>query len=289
MPDVLKVDGVGTASNVLKIDGVALANLLKWNGVAFPSGVDADAATFIAACHTAGHDLTANEQTYLNTLVVDLKAAGVWTKCIAIYPIIGGVAATVVINLKNPGTYNLTLIGSPTVSDNGIDWNGSSQYAKTGIIPSSHLSQDDCHISYYSRDDISFTSVDMGASDDGSFKNALQLTSGNASTILSCRVNCDTAVTKEVSDSLGFSCANRQASDNFDVWRSSSKTDGTQASTGLCGYELYIGAKNGGGNANYRSNRECAFATIGTKLTDTEAGDMYSAIQDFQTSLGRQV
>lgn len=34
---------------------------------------------------------------------------------------------------------------------------------------------------------------------------------------------------------------------------------------------------------------ECAFASIGDGLTDTEAVNFYTAVQRFQTTLGRQV
>jgi hypothetical protein len=37
------------------------------------------------------------------------------------------------------------------------------------------------------------------------------------------------------------------------------------------------------------SNRQCAFVTIGTGLTDAEALNLYNTIQTFQTTLGRQV
>ena len=41
-------------------------------------------------------------------------------------------------------------------------------------------------------------------------------------------------------------------------------------------------------NANF-SSKECAFASIGDGLTDTEADDFYTAVQAFQTTLNRQV
>ena len=37
------------------------------------------------------------------------------------------------------------------------------------------------------------------------------------------------------------------------------------------------------------SSKECAFASIGDGLTDTEAANLYTAVQVFQTTLGRQV
>ena len=52
---------------------------------------------------------------------------------------------------------------------------------------------------------------------------------------------------------------------------------------------FYIGASNFSGTATYFANRECAFACLGTGLTGTEAANFYTAIQAFQTTLGRNV
>ena len=41
--------------------------------------------------------------------------------------------------------------------------------------------------------------------------------------------------------------------------------------------------------ANYLSNKETCFNSIGDGLTDTEAANFYTAVQRFQTTLGRQV
>jgi hypothetical protein len=42
-------------------------------------------------------------------------------------------------------------------------------------------------------------------------------------------------------------------------------------------------------NPQFYSTKECAFASIGDGLTDTEAGNLYTAVQAYQTTLGRQV
>ena len=51
---------------------------------------------------------------------------------------------------------------------------------------------------------------------------------------------------------------------------------------------IWIGARNNI-NAQFYTNRECAFASVGNGLTDTEAANLYTAVQAFQTTLGRQV
>ena len=53
----------------------------------------------------------------------------------------------------------------------------------------------------------------------------------------------------------------------------------------------FIGNLNFNGSAlsGYYSNREYAFATLGSNLTTAETGILYTIIQDYQTQLGRQV
>jgi hypothetical protein len=52
---------------------------------------------------------------------------------------------------------------------------------------------------------------------------------------------------------------------------------------------ITLAAFNNAGTIQFYSNRQYAFATIGDGLTDSEASDLYTAVQAFQTSLSRQV
>lgn len=52
---------------------------------------------------------------------------------------------------------------------------------------------------------------------------------------------------------------------------------------------LFMAARRNGSNpANY-TKLECAFASIGDGLTDTEAANLYTAVQAYQTTLNRQI
>jgi hypothetical protein len=50
---------------------------------------------------------------------------------------------------------------------------------------------------------------------------------------------------------------------------------------------LYLGAANG--SSGTFSNKQYAFASIGSGLTDSETLAFYNCVQAFQTTLGRQV
>jgi hypothetical protein len=89
--------------------------------------VDPDAQAFI----TAASITDPTQQSAINTLVVDLKGYSIWTKFKAIYPIVGGVASSHAVNLKTPGTFNLSFATGVTHSANGMVSNGSTGYADT--------------------------------------------------------------------------------------------------------------------------------------------------------------
>jgi len=61
--------------------------------------------------------------------------------------------------------------------------------------------------------------------------------------------------------------------------------------TTLPSNSIYIGSgrNSSTGNAADFSPHECAFSSIGDELTDIQASNFYTAVQRFQTTLGRQV
>jgi hypothetical protein len=64
---------------------------------------------------------------------------------------------------------------------------------------------------------------------------------------------------------------------------------GASAYTGQSTLPIFIGALNYFGGPFQNTVRECAFASFGEGLTDTENADLYTAVQTYQTTLGRQV
>ena len=122
-------------------------------------GVDPDAQAFI----TAAGITNPTQQGAINTLVVALKGYSIWTKFKAIYPIVGGVASSHAVNLKTPGTFNLTFASGVTHSANGMVGNGSSGYADTNFTPSTNgMLLNSAHLSFYSRTDLNTYQVEMG-------------------------------------------------------------------------------------------------------------------------------
>jgi hypothetical protein len=76
----------------------------------------------------------------------------------------------------------------------------------------------------------------------------------------------------------------------MNAWKNGVKlATSTGASTTKQNFNIYLGALNTGGTASFPTGKQCAFASIGDGLTDTEAANFYTAVQAFQTTLGRSI
>jgi len=93
------------------------------------SSIDPDAQAFI----TAAAITDPTQQTAIDTLVVGLKADSLWTIMEAIYPIVGGTASSHKYNLKDPrdlnAAYRLSFSGGWTHNANGATGNDVNTYA----------------------------------------------------------------------------------------------------------------------------------------------------------------
>jgi hypothetical protein len=94
-------------------------------------------------------------------------------------------------------------------------------------------------------------------------------------------------------DARGFYMGNRTSNVLTNCWKNGVKQNTntateTQNITTVTN-RYYLGACNLGGTAAQFSSRECAFASIGDGLTDTQASNFYTAVQAMQTTLSRQV
>lgn len=244
---------------------------------------DADANAFLTATGITNPTISGA----ICTLVTSLKAQGIWSKLDAIYPFVGGTATTHMYNLKNPANtnaaYRLSFIGGWTHSANGALPNGTNAYADTFWLSSQ---QNSASLSFYSR-----TNNDALIHEYGSGVGPLTYLIIRSSNLTYAAVNSSSDNTFANTDSRGFYLMSRTASNLIKVYKNASTIGtSTTASTGIAPYNMIISAWRlfPGTIARY-SNRECAFATLGTGLNDTEAANLYSTIQTFQTTLGRQV
>ena len=241
-----------------------------------------------------------------NTLVKSLKTSGVWSKLIALYPMVGGTVDTHKWNLKSPSSmsvydsnYKLTFYGGWTHSSTGAKPNGTDGYANTGM---GGVSLTSMHYSYYSRTNSNF-GYDIGHTTQITNLTyfALSLRNNNL-TSYSISVQENPAVGEYISnsrvsntDSTGFFVANRTSNSVLNGWKNGSKVFNSSQNSafflqnnGFAG--IIIGALRGSVSSvsNY-TDRECSLASIGNGLTDAEVTSFTNAVQAFQTTLGRQV
>lgn len=254
------------------------------------SGFDADAQAFITA---AG--ITDNTQkTAINTLVLDMKGFGIWTKMKAIYPFVGGTASTHKWNLVNPldtdAAFRLVFFGGMTHSSNGILFAGVNGYADTKLnMSTNYAANDNTHISFYSRTSTALSaSFEMGVFN-GTSIIGVTLRRSDFGFGTYYAVNSGAYISFTDSNAAAFYISNRLGT-TMNGWRNSTKT-ATTTSTALArpSLNMYIGGQNNAGALNQATTRQVAFASIGDGLTDTDAANLYTAVQNFNTSLSRQV
>ena len=259
--------------------------------VGVPIVSDPDAQAFLDAAVIT--DTT--QATAVNTLVTDLKGYGVWTKMKALYPFVGGTATTHKFNLKNPldtdAAFRLVFSGGWTHSSTGALPNGTNAYADTFYTPFANGLKDSAHIGYYSRTNISAGSaIDMGSltAAPGYYHHMHIRQPGD---LMYGLINTDSAASLSNSITQGLFIASRITSTTTSLYRNSTNL-GTVSLTSTATYpnlKIYIGAGNNANVASQFSSKETAFNSIGDGLSATEATNYYTAVQTFQTTLGRQV
>jgi hypothetical protein len=246
---------------------------------------DADASAFFGRVSTAGGTLSATEKAAVNQLVLDLKANSLWTPMKAIYPMVGASAAACAQNLKS-SSFTGTFSSGWTFASTGITPNGTSATFNTGLNPSTALSSvNSNHQAVYLRTENSPQNfVDIGQ-DNNEWLSAIYW-SNTVTFIYNPTSASNISVANTNSNNLSINT--RRSSTDFAFFYNNSKL-GTNITPNILSFNsnnVHIGSA---GGLTFYSSRENAFASIGDGLTDTQAGNLYTAVQAFQVSLSRSV
>lgn len=248
--------------------------------------IDPDAMNFI---NSAG--ITSNVQrNAIDKLVRNAKASGWWSKCIAIYPIVGGTASSHAYNLKNPSLYTITWSGSITHNSNGATSNGG--IGNTNLIPSSKgLVFNNVHISASTTKTGTKPTFDYAMGGKGStaattFSLLVSETAGNSGAYMNANAQL-TMSTGYTGSGIHISSRNGTNMELY-VNTTLSRSSTTYSGGSICPVSLYVlGYNNNGTSVAYSSGSICNFFTIGTSLTSTEANDMATDISQFNALIGR--
>lgn len=273
--------GQGANNNI----GWGDSHAKSWAGLTDIVGIDSDAQAFItAAAITDPVQINA-----INTLVEGMKTDGIWTKMKAIYPFVGGTASAHKWNLKDPrdldAAFRLVFNGGWTHSSNGATPNGTNGYANTYLAPLSVLQLNDTSYSVYTSQ--SNSGYKMGIDDSPKSSWIRGFNSNNTQT--TDHANNGGITPLIFVQDKGFVLANRTSSTTDSVFNNNVKYSRLNNSSGQSTKSYFIGAYNGGSGAAGYTNAQFRFCHMAGGLTDTEAANLYTRVQAFQTALNRQV
>lgn len=250
------------------------------------STLDPDAAAFITA--TGITDATIISA--INTLVLNAKSNGWWTKCSFIYPFVGGTSSTCSYNLKNTATFQITWNGSVTFASNGITGNGSTGYGDTGYNPSINATIDDSHLSIYMSTTDTNDSTDIGSFDSGNSFILRPYYGSKAGENTEMYSGTESVTATSVTTAVGYSMGSRISNTDLHLYKNGSSVGsyitartGSLPNQNICLLALGF---NGGSPVQY-SSRTSSFATGGLGISSTLANTMYNDILTFNTALGR--
>lgn len=245
------------------------------------TSVDADAQAYFDRVTAAGGSLNITEQNAVNTLTLSLKSAGIWTLMKAIYPMVGASAAACSQNLKS-SSFTGTFTSGWTFQSTGVTGNGTSAFFNTNIITTADLPSTNYGIGFYKR--IAATSP--GPADIGT---------QNANLNIFAKFSDGNTYHRGINTPDSY-----VATSDIGFYHQYGKTTGSTAF-----YRSTRKLLNGAGNSTNSSLTLCMagniFSPLGfnpsqynflfasEQLTDTQATDLYTAVQGFQTSLSRQV
>jgi hypothetical protein len=267
----------------------------------FPQTLHPDVAAYVANQVANGYSPTRTRVDALNNLVYMLISNGIYDKCQAIYPVLGGTTANAQKwNLKNSADTNaafrLSFVGSWTYADTGIKINSAvnTNYARTFYTPSTNATNNDIHLSVYIRNSYTGTGCPIGGCN------------GNQATSVAVQIFASTSLsgttiqaqnTNQISNfgvsTAGMYMGNRSGSTAQQAYYSGllrASSSATSSSLASATAEITMACRNNGAlSMQFPTTSEIAFASIGQSLTPEQARAFYIAVQAYQTALSRQV
>ncbi len=274
----------------------------KGKGLGFPGyypggSIDADAEIFILAAN-AFETLTSTHENGIDVLVRGLKGQtttnknnfwGSMTSGMEIFPFVGTTNAQVH-GLGIKRNRDITWVNSPGFSNNGVQFNGSN-YGRTGIIPSTSMTNNNVSLFIYQANDIAENAFHgaFSASDERfiiapeNAANKLVFRSGDLGSAVE--------YTNALQDSKGLSLGTRRDADDAEVYRNgvSMGTETTTNTGDLSTIELFVGSRNNSSVADLFSTNQARLFGALPGVADNAADDLYELSEAFQDSLSRGV
>ena len=251
-----------------------------WLCVGGGGSFESETVSLLSAMTTQPTDLRKSQ---INTLIVSLKAAGVWSKLGVLYVFAAAAAQAALLNWKNPSGTAALATNSPTFTvDRGYSGDGVSAFIDTQISWSAvpGVSQNDAHIGAY------VSAGNAAANFAGNSGAALLRLTRTAGGLLVTRVNDGTDTT---SDSVPATAgthlvASRSASGGYARYiDGTAGTASVVASTGV-GTGTLVGLRSGGTYGASTTSLRALHA--GSNLTAAEVLAVRSALQTYMAAVG---
>lgn len=259
----------------------------------------ADVSTMLAQVATDGGTLNQTEIDALNTLETTGRAEGWWSSITRLNCFVGDGIAAALVPLRNVGgPVRDTNVGMTYARATGFQTNGTSQYLNTGVNPPVATGG----MSLYLR--TAQPSVGTGYQPMGSRNASSQFfgfransSSGGAATAGSVVAAHGGWTPYGIITTGGMTAGLWQISRVSDTDGKLFK-NGAQVATSTTsitaadpGFPVYVGGVNGAGTVAFYAAANSRFGAyhLGTGMTPTQAASFYTAMQAFQTALGRQV
>ena len=246
-------------------------------------GFDAAAENFF----TRSNITNATQKTATNQLVLDLKAASLWSLVTVLYPFVGGSAASHAENLIS-SSFPITWAGGLTHNSGGVTGNGTTGYGNTGIAPTAFGTNSNIGLTTYPcRTDVPDDTVEIviGVSETGAANTRLAVNWVN--TFRNAMIANVAANTVTVTAGTWTLTISGTAAKTYYNGAEIATGTGTGEIAGT--QPIYILALNQAGVVTFFSRQRMAMAALHSGLDATQAANLRTAVQTFQTTLGRQV
>jgi hypothetical protein len=212
----------------------------------------------------------------------------------AIYPMVGASAAACSRNLKSDN-FNGTFSSGWTFASTGVTPNGTSAFMDTAFLPSVNLINNNYHLSHYSRTQkTTGNEVDIASAGTIPILIALdQFYAGAGKAFVAGDYNINVITNLTATNTRGFQVCTRTSQTLAKMFFNNNQIGSnltTNNTNTLPLFSFYLGSgRNAAGNSQEFSSKQCAFASIGDGLVDTEASNFYTRVQAFQTTLSRNI
>ena len=271
-----------------------LSGIVPGVAVVPPEGLDPDVSAYLSAASLSGEPVTAA----INTLVTTLKTQSIWAKCLALYPFPGGTAGANAVNLRTPGTYNLSFTNVNHVG--GMQTAGGQRSGATsGLVPNgSPLGFSNIHLSFSAVEDSRRIDMGFNQSETGRILLASRFTIISPDEYL---IDISSVATGRLRGaSLGGNGHHllTNSAGYRAYWREGAVVNSSTASinSGTSTLDIGIGARTSafgtlatesGPTTAQQDAKTYTFASVGYGLTPSEILAFYNAVQAYQTAMGR--